>query len=352
MAFNLIFLFLGTIAAFWLSAICGGGASLILIPILNMMLPISVVPFSLTIGTFTSSASRIVVFRKYIKWKIFFWFVPFSIPAVLVGAWLIKFVNPLYLQMIVGLFLIANLPELFLKKKEIKEEEKPLPKYVLAIVGFFAGFVSGITGAIGLLFNKFYLRYGLSKEEIVATRAANEICLHLIKLIIYLILGLFSKEAMWFGFAIAVGAILSSYTVKFILPYISEYWFRKIGYGAMVISGITLLFSTTNKIWVQDKMSVSAVQKKDNTETTIKWRESDFTLEFAFDDGLEIERPIAEVELPENLKLKYKELASQYSKIDLEKVFKIGEESYEFYCYNKEGALTKLEFDEDYKFKK
>ena len=352
MSFNLILLFLGTILAFWLSAICGGGASLILIPILNMMLPTSVVPFSLTIGTFTSSASRIAVFRKHINWKIFFWFVPFSIPAVLVGAWLIKFVNPLYLQMIVGLFLIANLPELFLKKKEIKAEEKPLPKYVLAIVGFFAGFVSGITGAIGLLFNKFYLRYGLKKEEIVATRAANEICLHLIKLIIYVVLGLFSKEAMWFGLAIAVGAVLSSYTVKYILPYISEYWFRKIGYGAMVVSGITLLYSTTNKIVDQDKISLSTTQNKENTEATIKWRQSDFILEFAFDDGLEIERPIQNVELPKDLKLKYDELTAIYPKIHLEKVFKIGDEAYEFYCYDQSGTLTKLEFDEDYKFKK
>ena len=90
-------LFLGAILAFWISAICGGGASLILIPVLNLLLPTSVVPFSLTIGTFTSSASRIAVFKKFINWKIFFWFVPFSIPAVLLGAYLIKFVNPVYL---------------------------------------------------------------------------------------------------------------------------------------------------------------------------------------------------------------------------------------------------------------
>jgi uncharacterized membrane protein YfcA len=71
--------------AFWISAICGGGASLILIPILNLLLPTSLVPFSLTIGTFTSSASRIAVFKQHINWKIFLWFVPFSIPAVLLG---------------------------------------------------------------------------------------------------------------------------------------------------------------------------------------------------------------------------------------------------------------------------
>ena len=343
MVFKIGLLFLATILAFWISAICGGGASLILVPLLNWLLPTSVVPFSLTIGTFTSSASRIIVFKKDICWKIFFWFVPFSIPAVLLGAWLIKYVNPLYLQLIVGLFLLANLPELFRTKKQQRQEEKPYPKFVLAIVGFFAGFISGITGAIGLLFNRFYLRYGLTKEEIVATRAANEIFLHSIKLIIYLILGLYSSSALWLGLTIAIASIISSYTVKFILPHISEFLFRKIGYGAMVVSGIFLLVGTTQNIITQDKLSFSTNQYD---ERTIHWRNSNFVLEFAIDDGLEIERPINTNELPDKLKTKYNELLPQYDKILLEKVFKLASKrSYEFYCY-KDKTLTKFEFDE------
>jgi uncharacterized membrane protein YfcA len=255
MIIKITLLFLATIIAFWISAICGGGASLILVPLLNWLLPTSVVPFSLTVGTFASSASRIIVFKKNIRWQVFFWFVPFSIPAVLLGAWIMKYANPLYLELIVGLFLIANIPELFRKKKELNAEQKPYPKFILAIVGFFAGFISGVTGAIGLLFNRFYLRYGLTKEEIVATRAANEIFLHSIKLIIYIILGLYSTNAIWLGIAIAVASIVSSYSVKFILPYLSEFVFRRIGYGAMVVSGIFLLVGTTNSIIKQDKIS-------------------------------------------------------------------------------------------------
>lgn len=332
---KIVILLIGTVFAFWLSAICGGGASLIIIPILNWMLPTSVVPFSLTIGTFASSASRIAVFKKHINWTIFLWFVPFSIPAVLLGAYLIKYINPLYLQIIVGLFLVANLPQLFLKKKEIEAEEKVYPKYVLAIVGFFAGFVSGITGAIGLLFNKFYLRYGLKKEEIVATRAANEIFLHFIKLIIYIILGLFSKEAIYLGLAIAVGAIISSYSVKYILPLISEFWFRKIGYGAMVISGCTLLVATSNKIIAKDHVSISSINNTNETETKVNWRNSSFILEFAIDDGLEVERPISYEELPKKLQERYQQLDKIYIKVDVEKVYKINGSSYEFYVHER-----------------
>ena len=342
MLLKISLLLLATIVAFWISAICGGGASLILIPILNLILPSSVIPFSLTIGTFSSSASRIAVFRKAINWKIFFWFVPFSIPAVLLGAWLIKYINPIYLQFFVALFLISNLTELFRNKKTIEKEERPYPKYVLALVGFFAGFVSGITGAIGLLFNRFYLRYGLTKEEIVATRAANEIFLHSIKLAIYLLLGLYSKSAFWLGMAIAIGAIISSYTIKYILPYLSEFVFRKIGYTAMVISGLILLISTSQLIIKHDKLSIDA----GFSEASMKWRESSFDLEYSYNDGLEIERPIQQNELPVNLKLKYMELSQISDHILLEKVFRLGRNpGYEFYCF-KNNKLTKYDFEE------
>ena len=151
----------------------------------------------------------------------------------------------------------------------MEQEQKPYPKYILALVGFFAGFISGITGAIGLLFNRFYLRYGLTKEEIVATRAANEIFLHAIKLGVYLTLGLYSKTAFWLGIAIALGAVISSATIKFILPYLSELVFRKIGYISMVVSGIALLLTTSTAIFKHNKLGIDAGLN----EATIRWRE-------------------------------------------------------------------------------
>lgn len=344
MLFNIFILFVGAILAFWISAICGGGASLILIPILNLIIPTSVVPFTLTIGTFTSSASRISAFRKSVHWKIFFWFVPFSIPAVLIGAYLIKYINPIYLQLIVALLLISNVPQLFLTKKEQDQEEKPSPKYILAIVGFLAGFVSGITGAIGLLFNRFYLKYGLTKEEIIATRAANEIILHLIKLIIYIILGLYSKNALLLGLAIALASIISSYTVKYILPFFNDFIFRKVGYAAMVISGITLLVTSSQKIINQDNVQISTINKGDENETTLKWRDSDFVLEYSLDGELEIERQIKPDELPENIRVKYNELLPQFDEIYLEKVYKFREIGYEFYCIKDHKIVQKLKF--------
>lgn len=338
---KLLLLFGASVIAFWISAICGGGASLILIPVLNLLLPSSLVPFALTLGTFSSSASRIVVFKNNIVWKIVWRFVPFAVPAVLIGAWLIKFIDPFYLQLVVAILLLANLPQLFRKKSSSQESSKNYPAYTVPVIGFLAGLVSGITGAIGLLFNRFYLSYGLSKEEILATRAANEVILHVIKLIVYLLLGLYSTNAWYLGLLIAAAAVLSSYTVSHILPYLSEFLFKKIGYAAMVLSGLSLAITSAQHIIQKDKIQFSNT----SDETTIKWRESVFVLEFAIDEGLEIERPIQANELPVAIKAEYTSLLPKYDRILLEKVFKLGEnDSYEFYCF-KDGQLTKLEYE-------
>ncbi|NIF05104.1 sulfite exporter TauE/SafE family protein [Chryseobacterium sp. Tr-659] len=342
MILKIVLLLAGTILAFWISAICGGGASLILIPILNLLLPTSLVPFSLTIGTFTSSASRIAVFKKHINWKIFLWFVPFSIPAVLLGAYLIKYVNPNYLQLIVALFLIANLPQLFASKNKSEETDKEYPKSALALIGFSAGFISGITGAVGLLFNRFYLKFGLKKEEIVATRAANEVFLHLIKLIIYISLGLYSGTALWLGIAIAVGAIVSSYTVKYILPHLSENLFKKIGYGAMVISGITLFTGTSGKIIQQDQIVVSNSSTQHKKVYSMSWRNTKMVLEYKANKGIEFEKTVSPEDLSGSLKEKYHSLMDHYDEVQIEKVYVFGKKiTHEFYCY-KNNVLTKF----------
>ena len=168
----------------------------------QLAFPTSVVPFSLTIGTFTSSASRIIVFKRTFVGKYFFvrsFFNPSSLARSLVDKICQSTVFATYSRFI----LLANLPELLVEPRNNKrQEEKTLSKIYISNSRFLAGFISRHHGCNWTLFNRFYLRYGLTKEEIVATRAANEIFLHSIKLIIYLILGLYSSSALWLGLTI------------------------------------------------------------------------------------------------------------------------------------------------------
>lgn len=344
MMFTVILLFVSVVIAFWISSIAGGGASLIILPLLNTVLPVSHVPFSLTIGTFTSSASRIAVFKKNIYWPLFFWFVPFSIPAVFLGVFCLRYINPVYLQFFIAIFLILNVTKI-VRRKNKTEIIKNQSAVSVAVIGFLAGFVSGITGAVGLLFNRFYLKRGLSKEQIIATRAGNEIFIHFIKLGLYLFIGLYSGKALLFGVIIAIASVVSARTLKYILPYVSDNFFHKTGYVAMVFSGMLLMFSTTSEIIRTNGIAIINETKSDSNEWGLMWNDSHFVMERS---GIEIEfeRSVEYAELPLVLKKEYDKHIKMFDKIKMERVYKLaGKGHYEFYAY-KDDNMNKFKFSD------
>ncbi len=338
----LIILFIVSFLAFSISAICGGGAGLMLIPILGQLLSVGQVPAALSVGTFTSSASRLIVFRKNICWNIVTYFVPAALPAVWLGAVLLKYVNPVYLEIVMGIFLVSNLIFLFKKPKEINEQERPAAMK-LAFVGFLAGFLSGLTGAVGLLFNRFYLRYGLTKEEIVATRAANEIILHLVKIGLYFLFGLINGKVIYIGLIVAASAIFSTFAMKSILPRLSEFSFRKIGYSAMVLSGFMML-GQSGKDLLSDKNPVSAPNLI-AYDQKLKWQHANYELEFTYDEGFEFEQLIPLTELSLYQQSFVKSRMPDADKITIEAVYAVNQKkSYEAYCFKNNQLVDKIDF--------
>jgi len=338
--------FLAAYLSFLLSSICGGGAGLILIPILGSFLQIQFIPAALSIGTFTSSATRLVVFYRFIRWDIVRWFVPPAIGAVWLGAWLLKYVNPLYMEVFIGLFLVSNIPFLFKKPEAL--ENLPRPGNVhLAFIGLMAGFVSGVTGAVGLLFNKFYLRCGMVKEEIVATRAANEILLHLIKLALYSSFGLISGKVIIFGLIVAVAAVASTWSTKAVLSWVSDVLFKKIGYLAMAISGAVLLTQSTIGILSSGKAGISLNPLQKGLEAKLKWQKANFAFEFTIDDGLEFEQVIPLTDLTSAQQTEIRKYASKNgaNAIVVEAVFGFHKRTYEAYFFKNNQFVNKLEFE-------
>jgi len=344
MTTTLIIIFIVSFIAFSISAICGGGAGLMLMPILGRMLPIVQVPAAISIGTFTSSASRLVIFRENICWHIVKYFVPTALLAVWFGAWLLKYLNPLYLEIAMGLFLISNLIFLFKKPADRNRTEKS-SKLTLSLIGFSAGFLSGLTGAVGLLFNRFYLRYGLSKEEIIATRAANEIILHLVKIILYFLFGLITIKVVSIGIVVSASAILSSWSMKWILPKLSEIIFKKIGYFAMVITGFLMLSQSGSDLLTANNGTIDTEMIEKGLESKLKWQNANYALEFKYNEGFEFEQiiPITQLTLDKQNMLKNKN--QDEDKIVIEVVHKIGSSYYEAYYFKKNQLINKIEFE-------
>ena len=301
-------------------------------------------PAALSIGMFTSSFSRIIAFRKYIRWSIVKWFVPAAIPAVWLGAYLLKFLNPIYLELAMGIFLISNIPMLLKKPKEVHLVKRP-SNYLLVIIGFLAGFLSGLTGAVGLLFNKFYLRYQLSKEEIVATRAANEIIMHLIKIVLYTLFGLITMKVIWMGIVVAVSALLSTWTMKTILPRLSDFLFKKVGYGAMVISGFVILAQSGGNILRANQGGIGYEQIPKGLETQLRWQSTSLELEFTYDEGFEFEQAMPFSELTPEQQSFVKQQYRDYDTIIIEAVYSLHGKTHEAYYFKNKKLVKQIDFE-------
>ncbi|PKM37437.1 MAG: sulfite exporter TauE/SafE family protein [Gammaproteobacteria bacterium HGW-Gammaproteobacteria-10] len=333
-------LFLASLVAFSISAICGGGAGLLLIPILGFSLPVTQVPAALTIGTATSSVSRIWLFFNNIRWDIVKWFLPSALPGVIFGSWLLNFLDPLYLELCMGLFLVSNLP-LILRKSKKHSVKSVYPLWVLSVTGFFAGLISGITGAVGVLFNRFYYRYGMHNEEVIATRAANESLLHLVKLYLYASFGLLTLKASQIGLVIAIAAIVSTWFMKKIVPKISMPVFSKLGYTAMVVSGVLMLNSAIARINVAHNPDLMLKQLNRGIDASFKWSDLIYTLEFRYEEGFEFEKIVPLSSLPANKQNYINSQRNEAGKIVIEKVYTIRSVTYEAYFYDDQNNLLK-----------
>jgi len=314
---------------------------LILIPILSRVLPISSVPAALSIGTAANSLSRLVAFRQNIRWDIVRNFVPASIPAVWLGAWLLQYCNPMYLELLMGLFLVSNITQLF-RNSEQHETTRP-SKYRLAFLGFSVGFVSGLAGAVGLLFNRFYLTCGMSKEEIIATRATNEILLHLIKLVLYTLFGLMTYEAISVGAVVATAAIVAAWSAKWVVGRTSVLAFKRIGYSAMVLSGLGMLSSATATIASHNRADIDWLPIANGYEAKLKWANKGLAFEFVWQEGFEIENVITLADLPADKRAWAEAAVRSADSYVIEEVFSLREHAYELYL-EKDGKVEKFDF--------
>jgi uncharacterized protein len=274
-------------AAFGLSTISGGGAGLVLMPFLGLAVPIPQVPASLSIGTAASSLARIAAFRHAVRWDVVRHVAPAALPFTALGAWGLSRMNPAYLDLLLGLFLLGNLPLLFRRRPvpTPRHPMHPMHPALLCSIGATAGFLSGFTGAAGLIFNGFYDRLGLRKEEIIATRAANEIMLHLLKLGLYAAFGLLSARGIAAGAAVAMAAILSAWLMRYVLPYVQDHLFRHIGHAATVAAGVAMLTLAGGQIQHQDQLGVQFRRDPSQIAASLSWRRHIFSIEWESHDA-------------------------------------------------------------------
>ncbi|HWU02521.1 MAG TPA: sulfite exporter TauE/SafE family protein [Novosphingobium sp.] len=289
----LLALFLSAVLAFAISTVAGGGAGLMLMPVLALLLPGAQVPAALSIGTAVSSFSRIAMFWRSIRWDVVRWFLPAALPAAALGAWLLSRFEPVYVKLILGLFLTANLPLLFLRQRAPEPVDAPAmgPRGLL-LLGAAVGLLSGFTGAVGVAFNRFYFRLRLQKGEIVATRATNEVLLHLLKLALYAAFGLLTDRAIMAGAVVAIAAVCASWLMKHAIAYVADHVFRHAGTAAMVAAGLGMVGTAAPAALARNDAGLHYHANSDEREMQAHWGRHAYAVALSRRSGIVLEKKL------------------------------------------------------------
>lgn len=136
--------------------------------------------------------------------------------------------------------------------------------------------------------------------------------------------------------------MLSSWSMKWLLPRLSESLFRRFGYAAMVVSGLSLFTEAAGQVVTKSAVDIDYSPLANGMTTQLQWRNKLFSLEFEYDEGFEFEHTIPFQELPHDKQVEVAKLGQGADKVVLEEVFGIGKHSYEAYVYRK-GKLEKLD---------
>lgn len=230
---------LASFVAWFISSLAGGGSPYIIMPMVNLLLDAQAIPPIVTIGMLLGNLQRTCVYWEEVDWKLTGWYFPGAIVGAVLGSFVFTQTKLQWLQVLLGVFLVASAAGFWFKPK------KPLLQvkgWFFLPAGFVYAFLSGLLGSIGPILNPFYLNYGLVKENMIGTKSAHVLVVHIAKLITYMLLGAMTTSYLGYGLVIGLAAIPANWLGQMALKRMSEQQFRQFVLALVTISGVFILW--------------------------------------------------------------------------------------------------------------
>jgi len=246
---ELIILIISAFITSSISAILGMGGGIILLGIMAIIIPNGYMVIALHgIIQLISNTTRTFVFRKYLKKDLIKEFligaiIGAGLSAIIIFL-LIKFfevssaneIKVDFLKPLIGIFIIWYL---FLKGQKKEKKSKSFIK-----VGSISGLASIFIGATGPLIAPFFLNSNLTKENIIANKAACQMITHLTKIPLFIFffnVNYIQEYKLLLPLILAV--FIGTNFGKKILDMIPEKLFIKLFKTTLFIIAIKLIFS-------------------------------------------------------------------------------------------------------------
>lgn len=236
---TILLLALASFVAWFISSLAGGGSPFIIIPMVNFLLDPQAVPPVVTTGMLLGNFQRAFVLWQDIDWQLTWWYLPGAVLGAFLGAFVYTQTELQWLQVLLGLFLVTSI---FSFKGGKNEQSFQVKGWFFLPAGFVYAFLSGLIGSIGPLLNPFYLNYGLVKENMIATKSAHVLVVHVAKMVTYAAFGALSLPLLGYGLVIGIAAIPGNWLGQMALQKISDEQFRQIVIAIVTISGILILW--------------------------------------------------------------------------------------------------------------
>jgi uncharacterized membrane protein YfcA len=230
---QIIFLLLALLAEV-VGTIGGFGSSVFFVPIGTFFFSFHAVLGLTAVFHLSSNLSKVFLFKKGLDKKLLLNIGVPSVLFVIIGGILSNMVDSTYLEIILGVFLVA-LSLLFLIKKDLVISPKPKN----AIVGgSISGFSAGLLGTGGAVRGLTMAAFDLEKSVFIATSATIDLMIDTTRTVVYYQNGYISKDILiYIPFLFVIG-LLGTYLGKRILDKIPQKRFKEISLILILIIGL------------------------------------------------------------------------------------------------------------------
>jgi uncharacterized membrane protein YfcA len=219
-----------------ISGILGMAGGITLLGVMAALLPAPVVVPLHGVVQLGSNGTRALAFLRHVRWWVVAWFAPALIVGTAASTRLYAGGELAWLKPVIGGYLLF-----FVVWRRKAPVIKAPPAWSYGALGLLAGFVALYVGATGPLLAPFFLREDFAKEEIIGTKAACQILVHLAKLPAFLALGFAYQEHLPLLGLLLVAVVCGTLIGKRILQRMKTDTFVMLFEGVLVLLGLLLI---------------------------------------------------------------------------------------------------------------
>lgn len=225
-------------AAWFISTVAAGGAATVLIPVVGLVLGAQLVAPVIAVASLCANPSRAWLFRDSIDWPVMRWLLPGTLLGSALGAWSLSRIPLGWLEIILGLFLLATVAYYY--RGRWRPRLRVTRLWFLPL-GAGSAYLSGLVGGTGPVLNPFLLAYGLEKEHLVGTKAVNALVMQLAKIGTYALFGIMTLRVGLYGVLLGLGAVAGVWLARNHLLAVDRTRFRHYVMLMMAGAGVLML---------------------------------------------------------------------------------------------------------------